>query len=159
MTEPSSAPAPIQESERDLAELQVKSTVKAAAAFGGMSGVVAVLTGLQFTTSASFVESIYDALPWSLAGFGAVQLGLALLVLRNHFPACVAASLVGVLVALLAVAWVLLSVTHQLYSALALLEVPLAGCAALLAPLALGPTKRAWDAKKRLQDAGIELGF
>ncbi|WP_236519658.1 hypothetical protein [Sandaracinus amylolyticus] len=147
------------EQERDLAELQVRGTTKAAAAVGGMSGAIAVLTGLQFTTSASFHEPLYNVVPWALSGLGAVQLGLSLMVLRNHFPANVAASVLGVMVACVALGWAVLASTSGFVTAFTLLEVPLAGSAAILAPLALGATRRAWQAKKRLSDAGLELGF
>lgn len=156
MTEPSPAAA---DGERDLAELQVRPTVKAAAALGGMSGAIAVLTGLQFTTSGSFYEAAYNVVPWALTALGAVQLGLALLVLRNHFGATIGASGIGVLVALVAVGWAVLASTSGFLSCMAIALVPLAGSAAIVSPFALGPTKRASDAKKRLQDAGIELGF
>lgn len=152
-------PTPSPESERDLADLQVKPTAKAAAALGGMSGAIAVLTGLQFTTSGSFYEALYNVVPWTLSGLGAVQLALALMVLRNHFPATIGASVVGALVALVAVGWAVLASTSGFLSCMAIVLVPLAGSAALVAPFALGATKRAWDAKKRLQDAGIDLGF
>lgn len=145
--------------ERDLADLQVKGTTKAAAAVGGMSGAIAVLTGLQFTTSSAFYEPLYNAVPWVLAGLGALQLGLSLMVLRNHFPATLGASVVGAAVALTAVGWAVLASTSGFLSCIAICEVPLAGSAAILAPLALPATRRAWAAKKRLQESGIELGF
>ena len=156
MTAPS---PPSADGEADLAQLQVKPTVKAAAALGGMSGAISVLTGLQFTTSGSFHEAMYNAVPWALSALGAVQLVLALMVLRNHFPAALGASVVGALVAVVAAGWAVLASTSGFLSCLAIVLVPLAGSAAMVTPFALGATKRAWDAKKRLQDAGIELGF
>ena len=63
------------------------------------------------------------------------------------------------LVALLAAGWIALASMHGFISPMAICEVPLAGSAAILAPLAVVPVKRAWLAKKRLSDSGIELGF
>lgn len=145
--------------EADLAQLEVRGSVKAAGAVNAMSGVIAILTGLQFTTSGSFYEAIYDAVPWSLTALGAVQLVLAILMLRNHFPATVIAAVVAPLVALDALGWAYLATTSGFLSPMAVLEIPLAGSAAIVAPLAIGATRRAWLAKKRLEDAGIELGF
>lgn len=143
----------------DLSQLQVKGTVSAAAALNGASGVIAVLTGLQFTTSASFHEPLYNALPWALTALGAVQAGLALMVLRNHHGATIAVSFVALLVAIAAVAWAGLAWSSGFGSPMAIVEIPLAGCAAILAPFALGPTRRARDARRRLQDSGMDLGF
>lgn len=155
MTDPSREPG----GDGDLAHLRVRASVSAAAALNGMSGLIATLTGLQFTTSASFHDPLYDAVPWSLVGLGVVQLGLALLVLRNSHAATIAVSLLAPVIAVVAVGWALLASSNGIWSPIAMCEVPLAGTAALLAPFALGPTRRARDAKRRLQDSGMDLGF
>ncbi len=142
----------------DLAQLNVKGTVNAAAALNGMSGVIAFLSGIQFTTSASFHDPLYNVVPWSLVVFGVVQLGLALLVMRNHHGATIAASFVAPLVTLIAVGWAGLAWSNGFGSFLAIIAIPLAGSADILAPLALGPTRRARDARRRLQDSGLDLG-
>jgi hypothetical protein len=150
---------PSRSGDGDLSQLQVKGTVYVAAALNGMSGVIALLTGLQFTTSASFYEPLYNALPWSLAALGLVQGGLALLVMRNGHGATIAVSFVALIVAVASVAWAVLAWSNGFGSPMAILLIPLAGSAAVIAPFALGPTRRARDARRRLQDAGMDLGF
>lgn len=145
--------------DRDLALVEPTSTVKMCAALHGIAGTVTALAGLQFVTSGSFIEAYLNALPWSLVALGAIQVGLALLVLRNHHPAAIAASLNAALLALLALGWLVLSITSGMLSFMALGAVPAAGSAAILSPFTLGQTKRGWDAKKRLSESGIELGL
>ncbi|MDQ3034571.1 MAG: hypothetical protein M3Y87_19335 [Myxococcota bacterium] len=143
----------------DLAQLRVRGTVSAAAALNGMSGVIAVLSGVQFTTSAAFHDPLYNVVPWALVGLGVVQLGLALLVMRNSHGATIALSFLAPLITMVALGWAMLAWTNGFHSFIAVCEIPLAGSAAVLAPFALGPTRRARDAKRRLQDAGMDLGF
>jgi hypothetical protein len=151
--------APTDPAEPDLAHLEPTARTKTSAALHGMSGVLTALAGVQFVTSASFYDPIQNALPWSLAVLGVVQVVVALLVLRNHHPAALAGSLLAAVIALGALAWLVLSLTSGMLSFLAIVAVPVAGCAALLAPAALAHTRRGWDAKKRLEDAGMELGL
>jgi hypothetical protein len=150
---------PANASDTDLSDMRVRGTVKAAGALAGMSGVVGFLTGVQFTTSFAFNEPALNVVPWGLALLGAAQAGLAILVLRNHYAGAIACAVVSALVALVAVGWTVLAWMHELISCIAICEVPLAGSAAVLAPLAVIPVKRAWLVKKRLSDSGFELGF
>lgn len=149
------------ESDRDLALVEATPRVKLSAALHGVAGGIAAISGLQFVTSASFLgeDAWMNALPWSLLGLGAIQVGLALLVLKNRHPAAVAASANAVLIAVGSLAWLILGITSGLFSCMALIGVPAAGAAAIIAPFTLGQTKRGWEAKKRLQESGIELGL
>jgi hypothetical protein len=145
--------------ERDLAALAVRAPVKAAAALSGMSGTFALLGGLQFTTSGSFVDATLNLVPWSLAGLGAAQLGLALLVMRNHYPATIAASVLNMVVALVASGWAVLAASSGFLSCMAMVAPALAAAAALATPFALGPARRAHLARQRLRDDGLDLGL
>lgn len=159
-TTPSSPDA----SDKDLAAIEASSLVKASSATHGIAGVTVALTGIQFVTSGSFYEWSLNLVPWALVLLGVVQAGVALLVLRNHHPAAIAGVLVGGASFLGSLAWIALIAwlaTQGAYilSIVALASAPAAGAAALLAPFTLSHTKRGWEAKKRLQAAGIELGF
>ena len=62
-------------------------------------------------------------------------------------------------ITLIAVAWAALAWSHGFGSFLALIEIPLAGSAAILSPFALRPTRDARDARRRLAGSGLDLGL
>lgn len=151
--------APSDPGDADLALVDASASAKASSALHGMAGVISALAGVQFVTSGSFVDPALNAVPWSLIALGVLEVPIALLVLRNHYPAALAGALLAPLLAIAALGWLVLGMSSGMMSFLAMSAVPAAGGAAVVAPFALASVRRGWAAKRRLAASGMELGL
>lgn len=142
----------------DLKSLDTHALVKFAAAMGGIGGGWSTLSGLQFLTSIHHADVQWVVLTSAITVFGAAQLPLAVQTGRNRHRGAIGLTVVTAIGALLATAWFLGGLANRFVSCFSAMAVPLQVLAACLAPLAIGLTKKADQARARLAASGIDLG-
>jgi hypothetical protein len=142
----------------DLEDVKLRPAARLASGAHGASGAVCAMAALQFIGLGRF-EVWEIALQIALAALGVVQVVLGVMVLRNHYGGAVAGAIVGPIVAALAGAYLVVSMSWGVATCLAFVAPPIAGTAALLGFFAIAPTRRAMLAKRRLAEAGVELGL
>lgn len=147
------------EADSDLSRLDAPLVVKLAAAVSGVAGLFACLGGLQPATSLIFRELWLAAVVWSLVAAGAAQLVLGFMLVRNRAWVAVGATVLAPITLLLSLGWAVFALSNGAFSCLNVLAVPLGIGATILAPLSIGPARRATAARQRLADQGVDLGL
>lgn len=145
--------------EPDIQSLDAPGVVKAAAALLGVAGLFTALAAVQLEISVMFYEPLAQWSERALLVMGAASLGLATQVTRMRMPRTLAATVLAVVMAPATTAWLVYCVTSALFSLMQLGSVAASWGAALLLPFAIPATKRAADMRKKLADAGMDLGF
>jgi hypothetical protein len=147
--------------ETDVQSLDASLLVKAAAATEALSGLFTGLGAVQLMISGDFVGDYRWAqyVVWTLGVLGLASLVLAAQVMRMRMPRTIVATCVALLLAPAVSAWFAFCVSHSIFSLMQLVSVVASWLAALLLPFALPATKRAGEMRKRLADAGLDLGF
>lgn len=147
--------------ETDVQSLDASGLVKAAAAAEGLSGLFTGLGAVQLMISGEFVGDYRWAqyVVWTLGVLGLASLALAAQVMRMRMPRTIAAMTVALVLAPGVTAWFVFCVANSIFSFMQLVSLLASWVAALLLPFTLPATKRATEMRKRLSDAGLDLGF
>ena len=147
--------------ETDVQSLDATALVKAGAAAQALSGLFTGLGAVQLMISGQFVGELRWAqyAVWTLGVVGLLLLGLAAQLMRMRLPRSVAATAVAFLVAPSVTAWFAFCVAHGIFSFMQMVSLAASWAAALVLPFTLPAAKRATEMRKRLSDAGLDLGF
>lgn len=148
------APSPADE---DLAAASPPLVVKAASGVVMVSGVAAVLVGLQNLLGFE-LYGIYFALPLAVLLVGLAAIVAGWVHGKARLWAAVASLVVCALEALVSALWLVVSVLSGALSLMALISLGLALFAVIAVPFSLGPARRATRARERLRAAGLDLG-
>lgn len=145
----------------DVQSLDASPLVKAAAVTQALSGFFTGLGALQLMLSGEFVGSDRWAqyVVWALGAFGLASLVLAAQVMRMRTERTVLAILTAALLAPGVTAWFAFCALHGIFSLMQMMSLVASWTAALVLPFALPATRRAAAMRKRLADAGLDLGF
>jgi hypothetical protein len=145
----------------DVQSLDAGALVKSAAAAQAVSGLFTGLGALQLMISGEFVGDYRWAqyVVWALGALGLASLGLATQVMRMRLPRTILACLVAFVVAPGVTAWFVFCLTNSIFSFMQMVSLAASWAAVILLPIALPATKRASEMRKRLADAGLDLGF
>lgn len=145
----------------DVQSLDASVLVKIAAAAQGLSGLFTGLGAVQLLISGEFAGDYRWAqyVVWTLGALGLASLALAAQVMRMRMPRTIVATIVAVLLAPSVTAWFAFCVAHSIFSLMQMVSLLASWSAAILLPFALPATKRASEMRKRLSDAGLDLGF
>lgn len=146
-------------SESDLQLLQPTLVVKLAAAITGVFGLFACLGGLQPATSLVFNALWLALVVWGLVLAGAAQVVLAFMLVRNRAWVAIAATVLAPVTLILTLVWGVVALGAGGFGCPNLLAIPLGIASCILAPLTIGPARRASAARQRLSDQGVELGM
>ena len=145
----------------DVHSLDASALVKAAAAAEALSGLFTGLGAVQLLISGEF-EGDYrwaQYVVWALGMAGLASVVLAAQVMRMRLARTVTATTVAVLLAPAASVWFAFCVMNSIFSLMQLISLIASWAAAVLLPFALPATQRASVLRKRLSDAGLDLGF
>jgi hypothetical protein len=147
--------------ETDVQSLDASALVKAAAAAQGLSGLFTGLGAVQLMISGQFVGDYRWAqyVVWTLGAVGLASLALAAQVMRMRMPRTIVATIVALVLAPSVTAWLAFCVSNEIYSLMQMVSLAASWASAILLPLTLPATKRASEMRKRLSDAGLDLGF
>jgi hypothetical protein len=130
--------------------------VRAAGAVTALAAVLTVITAIQTVTSLEFyVPSWLEAFPYAQFAFAGTLLPLGYMLARARAWAAVIATIVAPIAALVTAAWTILSITGGYLAVMTLFATAASIAAAVLAPLAIKPSKTATAARA----AGMDLGF
>ncbi len=145
----------------DVQSLDASAIVKAAAAVEALSGLFTGLGALQLMISGQFVGELRWAqyAVWALGLAGLASLVLASQVMRMRMGRTLVAMLTALALAPAVMAWFAFCVAHEIFSFMQMISVLASWAAALALPFTLPATKRASEMRKRLSDAGLDLGF
>lgn len=145
---------------RDLAACRPSSVVKAAAAAMAFSGVGSLMLALQtlLLVAGSQNELLTVALSLEVL-LGVLLLVLAIQLLKVQFLTTLVATVVGLASAIALLVWNVVALSRGLFSLLGFAVPGLCMIASLLALSALGSTRRASTARKRLRERGVSLGL
>ncbi|MBW2460235.1 MAG: hypothetical protein JRH11_01230 [Deltaproteobacteria bacterium] len=132
--------------------------VKAAASVLGVAGVFFAFTGIQLFL-VRFRSEWLELVPWVHVAFAVALVFLAAMTYRARTWAAIGSTLIGGLAFLGAVVWQAYAMFHGIFSLLGLASVPAALAATGLAVLAIGDASRATAVRKKLHEAGMNLGF
>lgn len=142
----------------DIAAASPPTLARLAGGGVALAGVVVGLTGAQTLAMVS-IRGPLAAAPWVLLLSGITELVLATFVFRARARAALLAIVWSFGMVLSAGGWLFVSLTHGLFSLYALGGPGVALGAAVLALLALGPSRRASEARARLKAQGMDLGI
>ncbi|MFW5921232.1 MAG: hypothetical protein ACOCUS_05275 [Polyangiales bacterium] len=145
--------------EPDVRDTQPTKVVLAAAAFQVLTGLSVVLTGLQPMLFGVRYRDIFDWMPWVLVVAGVIAMVFGAAVGRAREWAAVSGAALSVVLLLGMLAWLVANLMWGVFSCPGMLAVPLALAASVLGVLAVKPCMRATEARRRLRDEGMELGF
>jgi hypothetical protein len=148
------------EDARDLAACRPSSVVKAAAGAMAFSGVGSLMLALQalLLVAGSQNELLTVALSLEVL-LGVLLLVLAIRLLKVQFLTTLAAAVLGFASAVALLVWNVVALSRGLFSILGFAVPGLCMIASLLALSALGSTRRASTARKRLRERGVSLGL
>ena len=145
----------------DVQSLDASTLVKAAAAMQALSGLFTGLGAVQLLISGQFVGDLRWAqyVVWALGALALASMALAAQVMRMRMPRTIVATIVAVVLAPGVTAWFAFCVSHSIFSLMQMVSLIASWLAAILLPFTLPATKRATEMRKRLSDAGLDLGF
>jgi len=133
--------------------------VKAGAILSIVTGLIAVLVGVQLLALVTLIGSFIEKVPYVLLLGGVATMYLGLQTYKTKGFGAIGATSASALTALGMGYWVLFTASTGFFSLLALLLPPLAVVAAVFAGLSIGHCLRADAARARLREAGIEMSF
>lgn len=144
--------------DEDIAAAAAPAIVRVAGGVVVLAGTVVALTGGQ-TLAMVTIRGPLAAAPWALlaAGVGEALLGAA--VFRARAWGVMAAAGASFALVMLTGAWLVVSLSHGLFSLYALGGPGVSLAAAVVALMALGPSQRASAARTRLKEQGMDLGI
>jgi hypothetical protein len=144
----------------DLAALGATWMVKAAAIVHAVSGLFTVLGVVQLAGLVFFGEyEPLNAAKWGLAALGALAIVLATRLVKMRMRWTIAATLLALVLAPLATAWLVLCVSVGAYSLMQSAAAGASWLAVVLLPLAIPDTRRASSARTRLAASGLDIGL
>jgi hypothetical protein len=145
---------------RDLAACRPSSVVKAAAGAMAFSGVGSLMLALQalLLVGSSQSELLTSAVSLE-ASLGMLLLVMAVRLLKVQFLTTVAAAVLGFASAITLLVWNVVALSRGLFTILGFAVPGLCMIASLLALSAIGSTRRASAARKRLRERGVSLGL
>lgn len=149
------------ETEGAAAALNAPRVVRVAAAVQAVGGVYLVLSSVQLLTSFVFFGEavLMQYANWALGALGATQAYLALRVYRMELPLVIASAVLAGLLSVAVLVWVAFSLRFTIFSCMQLGAVVLEIAAAGLLPFVIGPARRAGEARRKLEDEGLDLGM
>lgn len=142
----------------DVKATQPTLVVKLAAAVQALTGVFVGLSGLQLVGIVFYRHPILNALPWTLMISGVALIVIAARVFRARAWAAIAGVVIAPALALLLGFWAIYSF-GDVFSCVLMLAIPLTLIATGLGALAIGPVRRATEARERLDAQGFNLGL
>jgi len=152
------SPPEVVSSDDDVAAAAARGRVRVAGAIVLMAGAFGVLHVVQLFNVITFIEGPFVAVPYLLAveTVAAVVAGVGLARARAWAPWVAIAT--AALLALTAAAWFVFALANGLFTLFGMLVPGLAALALALAVVAKRPCDEAAAARKRLEQAGFELG-
>lgn len=146
-------------SEPDVRDTQPTKLVVAAAALQVLTGLSVVLTGLQPVLFGVRYRDVVDWVPWVLVVVGLLAIAFGAMVGRAREWAAVSGAALSVVLLLGMLGWLVANLVWGVFSCPGMMAVPLALGGSVLGILAVKPCMRATEARRRLRDEGMELGF
>jgi hypothetical protein len=144
--------------DEDIAAAIPPLIARAAGGVVALAGIVVALTGGQTLAMVS-IRGPLAAAPWVLLGSGVGEVVLATLVFRARAWGVMGAAGASFALVMLAGAWLVISLSHGLFSLYALGGPCVSLAAAVVSLIALGPSQRASAARERLKQQGMDLGI
>jgi hypothetical protein len=144
--------------EDDIAAAAPPVLAKVSGGVVALAGAVVALTGMQ-TLMMVNLRAPYSAVPYVLLALGLPHIVLGAVVFRARVWAVLCALGGTILLTLVSTGWLLVSVTHGLFSLYALGSPFVSVAALVFAILGLGPSQRASAARARLRAQGMNLGI
>ena len=145
-------------SEDDLIVAAATPTeVKAAAAFVALAGLFVALTGLQ-VVSVRWVEAWRNVIPMFFLAVGVALVPIGAALYRGRFGAAIAGLALCTLCVLATCTW-FVATWGSVFSLMNIAAVPLSVLGALLSGLSLPGTRKMAQARARLADEGMDVGF
>lgn len=144
-----------------VAALNAPFVVRVAAAFQAVSGLYLGLSAAQLLLSVRFFGELVfiQYANWAFVPLAVLQIVSAAQVVRVRAPWGVLGTALSVLIALMVSAWIAANVYFTIFSCMQLGTLIFAWIAAILAPFTIGPIAKAAEARKALEDQGMDLGL
>ena len=137
--------------------------VPASAKFGGgallLLGVLTLVLGLQTVLVVARYDSLTVPIISLMFALGVACAALGFRITRGSGKAALMGTVIAGVTLLLAGAWFVFGVFHNLFSMLALMLMPIAVTALLFSGLSIGWARRADEARERLRAQGLDSGL
>ena len=133
------------------------STVKAAAAFVALAGLFVALTGLQ-AISFRWSQPWRNAMPLVFLALGVAMIPLGAMLYRGRAFAAIGGLACAGICALGTCTWFVVT-WGSVFSLMNIAAVPLCVLGALFSGLSIPATRRMAEARARLADQGLDVGF
>lgn len=146
------------DAEEDIAAATPPTIARIAGGLLALAGIVVTLTGAQ-TLAMVTIRGPLAVVPYVLALLGVVEIAAGTLVFRARAWGAIGAVVSSALDLLASGFWLLVSMGHGLLSLYALASPFVVIVAGIMAVVAMGPCERASAARRRLRDAGMDLGI
>lgn len=147
-----------QSAEEDIAAATPPVIARITGGLVALAGIVVALTGAQ-TLAMVTIRGPLAMVPYVLAVLGVAEIAAGTLVFRARAWGAIAAVVSSAVDLLASGFWLLVSVGHGLLSLYALASPCVAIVAGIMAVVAMGPCERASAARRRLREAGMDLGI
>lgn len=143
----------------EVSATEATGMVKAAGGLQAATGVLVAFSGIQLKLVGLTGKSWVTMMPWLMIVGGVVAVYLAVKILKTRGWAALGGTALNALIGLGMGVWVLLTLASGFVSLIATLVPMVALLGTVFGAIAIGPCLRASQARRKLQDAGIDMSF
>lgn len=152
-------PAAPGEFDDEVSATEPNGVVKAAGGLQAAAGVMLAFAGFQLKLVGLTGKPWVMTVPWLMIFAGILTVFFAVKLFKTRSWAAIGGTVLNGIILLGMGGWVLLSLASGFFSLIASLVPMLALAGTVLGAIAIAPCLRAAEARRRLQDAGIDMSF